>query len=302
MPKKIAIGTWAYIFGPYGDKPVDLDTVIDKLVELKFDGLELCGFKPHGYPDDYPDAASRKALKDKLAAKGLGCPGYAADFTAAPPLFPESEAGDKYIKLFEKNLKFCVDVGIESIRVDTCNPPGDPEKIGYDEAWGRAVKLWAKCAEMAQQAGVVMLWEFEPGFAFNKPSEIVKMVKDVGHCNFQVMYDACHAHMCSVVAARQPGKKETLPGGAVELAQKLSGSIGHVHLIDSDNTLHGDETSTHAPFGDGVLDFDKIMPAIKSAGYKSDWWSVDLCFWPQAWEVTAQCKKFVDKLNEKYGD
>jgi len=106
--------------------------------------------------------------------------------------------------------------------------------------------------------------------------------------------------MCSVVAARQAEPKETLPGGAVEFAERLTGRIGHIHLIDSDETLHGDETSTHAPFGTGVLDFDAIMPAILAAGYTSPWWSVDLCFWPEAWEVTEQSKRFVDKLRAKY--
>ena len=31
-----------------------------------------------------------------------------------------------------------------------------------------------------------------------------------------------------------------------------------------------------------------------------DWWCVDLCFWPHAWDVTAQSKKYLDKLREKY--
>ena len=57
--------------------------------------------------------------------------------------------------------------------------------------------------------------------------------------------------------------KETLgDNGVIDLARQLKGQIGHFHLIDSDNTLHGDETSTHAPFGDGVLDFDAIIPVI----------------------------------------
>ena len=301
MAKKISIGSWAYAFGPYEDNPIDLDTVIRRLGELEFDGIELCGFPPHATPDDYPTPASRRELADKIDSHGLGISGYAANFMDCPPGLPDAEQGDAYVKLFDKNVQFCVDVGSPAIRVDTVSPPPSPEAVSYDEAWARIVKLWTKCAEMAQQAGIKMVWEFEPGFAFNKPSEIVKLVNDVGHPNFSTLYDSCHAHMVSVIAARQSQPKETLPGGAVELAQKLSGHIGHVHLIDSDNTLHGDETSTHAPFGQGVLDFDQIMPAIEAAGYDSDWWAVDLCFWPQAWEATEAAKKFVDQLNEKYG-
>ena len=42
--------------------------------------------------------------------------------------------------------------------------------------------------------------------------------------------DKSHAHMVAAVGARQPGEKETLPGGALELAQKLRGKINHLHL------------------------------------------------------------------------
>jgi len=115
-----------------------------------------------------------------------------------------------------------------------------------------------------------------------------------------VLYDTSHAHMCASVAARQPGEKETLKGGALELLQKLKGKITHIHLIDSDGTLHDNETSTHAPFGKGVLNWDQIIPEITKAGVPSDWWCIDLCFWPEAWGVTADAKRFLDKMRKKY--
>lgn len=301
MSKKIAIGSWAYIFGPYQSHPIPLDTVAQKLSELKFDGIELCGFRPHAYPDDYPTKESRREMLDMLKKNGLEIAGYAADFTQFTPASNDEEVRKGYIECFEKNLQFCVDCGISSIRVDTVNGPPLPPDVDYTTAWTRVVTAWKKCAQIAADAGVLLVWEFEPGFMFNKPSEVVKMLQAVNHPNFKIMFDTCHAHMCSVIAARQPEPKETLPGGVVEFARLLTGNIGHIHLIDSDNTLHDNETSTHAPFGDGVLDFDPIMPAIVNAGYTSDWWSIDLCFWAEAWEVTARCKRFVDQLRQKYG-
>jgi sugar phosphate isomerase/epimerase len=146
---------------------------------------------------------------------------------------------------------------------------------------------------------VRVTWEFEPGFAFNKPSDVLRIVDEVGDDNFGVLFDTCHGYMVAVTGARQPGKKEVLPGGVVELASKLRGKINHVHLIDSDGTLHGGETSTHAPFGKGKIDFDKLLPEL--AKNDMDWWTIDLCFWPDAWVVTADSKKAVDKLNKKYG-
>jgi sugar phosphate isomerase/epimerase len=165
------------------------------------------------------------------------------------------------------------------------------------------VSVLDKCSKIAADYGLDLTWEFEPGFVFNKPSEIVKIVDAVrakGNKNFGVLYDTCHAHMCAAVGANQHGGKETLPGGELELLEKLKGRINHVHLIDSDGSLNEHNTSTHNPFGTGKLDFDKLIPAINQCGVPHDWWAVDLCFWPNAWEVTADSKTFLDKLRRKY--
>jgi sugar phosphate isomerase/epimerase len=148
---------------------------------------------------------------------------------------------------------------------------------------------------------VKFVWEFEPGFLFNKPSEVVRMTYAVDHPNFTVMFDTCHAYMCGVVGSRQMGQKETLPGGVVQFAHMLTGKIGAVHFIDSDGTLHDNHTSTHAPFGKGKIDFNAATQAILDAGYDDEWWPIDLCFWSNALEATAPTKKFMDKLVAKYG-
>lgn len=300
---KLSVGSWAYAFGPYADNPVPFDVVVKTLAELGFDGIEVGAFKPHIHPEDYPMKKDRDAVKGLIDYYGLKVSGLAADFWGTPgPGTDEAEENDFYFKLFKKNLQLCLDLGSPAIRVDTVSPP-DKGVPGVDPkvVWNRIANVWRRCAQIAQDNGVLMIWEFEPGFMYNKPSEIVKMVEEVDHPNFKILFDSCHAHMCSVVAARQQEPKEVLKGGAVEFANMLKGNIGHVHLIDSDETLHGDETSTHRPFGEGVLNFDEIIPAILESGYKGEWWTIDLCFWPEAWEVTEAAKKFLKPYMEKYG-
>jgi sugar phosphate isomerase/epimerase len=172
--------------------------------------------------------------------------------------------------------------------------------VSREDAWKRAVEAFRDHAEYAHSRGVVVAWEFEPGFMFNKPTEILRMVEEVGHPNFTVMFDFCHAHMVAANGARQAPPRETLPGGAVELLRKLSGRIGSVHLIDSDNTLHNNLTSTHAPFATGVLDMDALMTTVRAAGYKGPWWTIDLCFWPRAWEELERSLAFVRDLVAKH--
>lgn len=297
--KRISIGSWAYTIGPYASHPVPFDEVIERLAGLGFDGVELGGFPPHPNPDDLPSRAQRQEVSAKVKARGLEWSGLAANLWGEK-LINTSDTSD-YIAEFRKNVEFCHDLGIDAIRVDTVQPPTIFSEVDPETARKRVVSTWQRCALEASDAGVRVVWEFEPGFAFNKPSDVIRILEEVNDPNFTVEFDTCHAHMVAAVGARQPGEKETLPGGALELAQKLRGKIGHIHVIDSDGTLHDDETSTHAPIGDGVLDFDALLPELNRSGVPTDWWCIDLCFWPDAWAVTEKCKRAVDALNEKHG-
>jgi len=309
MAKRISIGTWAYAIGPYGTKPAPFPEVIEKLSELNFDGFELGGFGPHPNPDDLDTLDKRDEVRYLWESKGMSCSGLAADLWGEQLITAPNNAS--YIASFMKHVQFCVDLGIEMIRVDTTEPPnilgkieGEPDAektIDYGQALDRVVQTWKECSKIAADQGLRVAWEFEPGFALNKPSDIFRVLDGVDEDNFYAMFDTCHANMIAVQGVRQVGTKETLEGGIIELAERLSGKIGRLHLIDSLGALHGTDTSTHRPFGEGNLDFDEIMPALVAAGCPDDWWTINLCYWPDIWAATAHCKEFMDQLVEKYG-
>ena len=303
MTAKLSIGSWAYAFGPYQNNPIPFDTVVRTLGKYGYDGVEIGAFKPHVHPDDYPMKADRDKLCNLIKACGLEVSGLAADFWAYPgPGTEEALKDDFYVKIFKKNIQLCLDLGSPAIRVDAVNGPDGIPGVDAPTAKKRIAELWRYCAQLAQDFGVKLVWEFEPGFFLNKPSEIVQMVKDVNHPNFSVMFDTCHAYMVAVEGARQSGAKETLRGGVAEFARMLKGNIGHIHLIDSDGTLHNNETSTHRPFGEGKIDFDEAISAIvNDAEFTGKWWTIDLCFWPEAWDVTRNAKEFLKPYMEKYG-
>ncbi len=294
--KKLSIGSWAFVFNQ--EHVADFHTILHKLQHLKFDGVELGGFDPHPNPATH-DRKQRASLKKEVADHGLQFSGLAADLWKMKLISVEDSG--PYIAEFAKNLFFAEDLGIEMIRVDSVEPPDIFEQTGLDPKVGfdRCVRAWNLCSKLAADRGIRVTWEFEPGFAFNKPSEIVAMVDAVralGNPNFGIMFDTCHAHLCAAKAARQPGAKEILKGGAMELLELLKGRINHVHLIDSDGSLNEHQTSTHNPFGTGELNFDQLLPALAKANIPNDWWTIDLCFWPDAWSVTADAKRF---LNDK---
>lgn len=315
MSKRTSIGSWAYTIGPYAKNPIDFDTVCLRLKELGFDGVELGAFPPHPnpgnpngpdaeWPGAMPEKSRRAELKARVAEIGLGFSGIAANLWGEKLINTDDQS--KYIAEFRKNSEFCSDLGIGMIRVDCVQPPSILREIDEKTAMERVVRTWKTCADIAADAGQHICWEFEPGFAFNKPSQIVRIVDAVDKPNFGLQYDTCHGQMVGVNGARQEGEKETFPS-QVEFIRFLSGRINHLHLIDSDNTCHkdaegNDETSAHPPFGLGVIDFDAIMPElIKASRVPHDWWTIDLCFWPDAWVATKDCKVRLDELVAKYG-
>ncbi len=289
---KISLGSWAFSFGPYADNPVPFDRVVKRLSEAGYDGVEVCGFPPHVTLEKYPTRQSRQQIVQLLRDNKLGVSGYAADFSGANPVVGEKQ---KYLDVFRRNVEMCVDIGSPSIRVDTVSPPGSIPDADLETAFKRLAGVWNEAAEIAQQAGIRLVWEFEPGFIFNKPSEVVALHDAVGHPNFKVMFDTSHAYMCGVVGARQQGERETLPGGVSEFLKKLEGRIGHLHLIDSDGTLHHDETSTHRPFGEGFIDFKGLVPQLLAIP-GIEWWCIDMCFWAGSWELVEPSREFVADL------
>jgi sugar phosphate isomerase/epimerase len=315
MSKRTSIGSWAYTIGPYADHPIDFDTVVTRLAGLGFDGVELGAFPPHpnpgnpggpdeGWPGAMPAKAQRAELRARMAEAGLGFSGIAANLWGERLINTDDHA--KYIAEFRRNSEFARDLDILSIRVDTVQPPTILREVDYATAMSRVVETWKSCCDIAAGNGQYVVWEFEPGFAFNKPSDILRIHDAVGKPNFGLLYDTCHGQMVGVNGARQEGEKEVFPAQA-DFIRSLDGRIFHIHLIDSDNTCHkdaqgNDETSAHPPFGLGVLDFDAILPPlVKASRLPHDWWTVDLCFWPDAWTATADAKRSLDGFIEKYG-
>lgn len=302
--RKSSIGSWAYNVGPYGAEPIPFGTVLAELQKLRFDGVELGGFNGYPNPQNHPAKEDRARLLEEVGRHGLAFSGFAQDLWSEHLL--DVDDSSAYRRSFEANADFAADLGIKGLRVDTVQPPTIHRTADYGTLLGRLTRTWDHCVRYAADRGLYVTWEFEPGFAFNRPSDIQRVLDAMPHENFGVLYDTCHGQMVSVVGARQEAGRETLPGGQLELISRLSGRINHVHLIDSDNTCHKgadgeDETSAHPPFGEGLLDFDALVPALAREKVGHDWWTVDLCFWPDAWNATAKCKAALDGLIAKYG-
>jgi sugar phosphate isomerase/epimerase len=281
---KFSLGSWAFSFGPFESDPWSFDRFVEYAADAGYDGLEINGFRPHPHPQDFDTTEKRTELRKRIEGAGLGISGYAPDFRDVPPAECDTAA---YLAELEPMLSFMKDLGIEILRVDSVSPPDELPGAEWEEKFTRLAATWQAAAERAAQDGVRIVWEFEPGFWLNKPSEVLAVLDAVDSPAFGVLFDTSHAHMGAVIGARQTGEQELLAGGVAEYAAKLDGRIGHIHLIDCDGTLHNDETSTHSPFGEGDVDFKGTLAALKPTWQNIEWCCFDFCFCPTT-EVDAK--------------
>jgi len=190
---RVSIGTWAYSVGPYADNPVPFGEVVKGLKEMGFDGLELGAFGAHPTPDNHPTKASRQTLRDLVESNGLEFSGIAGDMWSEK-LVNAEDGGRSYLATVRKNMEFAKDLGITLFRVDTVQPPEILDTVEKGLAMDRVVQTWRKVCRMGADLGMLVTWEFEPGFVFNRPSDIVALVDAVGEKNFGAMFDTCHAY------------------------------------------------------------------------------------------------------------
>ncbi len=299
---RVSIGTWA--FGVYTEQPLPFSQVLDRITKLGFEGVELGAFLPHPDPATCATTASQAELRESFASRGLELSAVATDFLETSLL---GEDSTPYLAALDRNLGFCNAVGARRLIVNTLDPPEAVTEIGEAVAMGRLLRTWREAAARAEAAGVTLAFEFEPCWALNEPAQVIHIAHELAGPGFGVLYDTAHAHIVSTVGIPGSAKPATLSGGQIELLEQLSGTIVHVHLLDSNGSIHQatkstDRTTVHVPFGQGEVDFNQVIPALVAAGGATEWWTVDLCFWPDPWGAAAASKEFVDKLVRTYAD
>ena len=292
MPK-LSLGSWAFSFGPFSSNPWPFSKLLQFAAAAGYDGVEMNGFKPHTHPDDYDTEEKCAALKREIDDLGLGISGYAADFRGAAPAEVKTQ---EYLDVVKRNLEFCARLGIDVLRVDTITPPIAMSDDEYRRKFDQLATAWRAAAEECAKQDALMVWEFEPGFWLNKPSEVKAIVEAVGHPSFKLLFDTSHAYMGAVVGSRHVGEKEILAGGVPEYATMLLDHIGHFHIIDNDGTLHDDETSTHSPFGEGHIDWEPTLAALRPVIDELPWWCVDFCFCETTEEDAPKAVPFIKEL------
>ena len=292
----ISIGSWAFAFGPYQEHPWSLERVCEFASTAGYDGVEVNGFRPHPFYGDFVGGEGIEDVRALIRGHGLGISAYAPNFHHVPP---PTVASETYLDEIDKARAFCELLGATMLRVDTVIGPEAVPPEDYEDCLSRLVTSWAEAAERCSRSGVALVWEFEPGFWLNRPSEVEHVLTSVGHPNFGVLFDSSHAYAGGVRGARQQGLAPELEESVVAYARRLQPFIKHLHLADSDGSLHDDDTSTHTPLGEGLVDFPELLRALGPVFEGLPWWCVDLCFTEDADAKATEALAYVRGLQRE---
>jgi len=290
---KISFGSWAFALGPYADHPVPFEPLVKRLAELGYDAVEIWGVGRHVTLDEFPTAESRAAVRTLLADNKLECAGYACDQGGLDP--SDSKHAQLYLEQLARNLEMCHDLGTTNLRIDSGVAPNPRlDDAGREASISRTAELWQQASGLAEQAGVRLLWEIEPGLQFNRPSEILSLVNQIPHPSFQILFDLTHAYCCTVANAGRT-LPEVLPGGVEELLDRLSPRIGGLHIADADGEVDASGAGVHAPFTVGRIDCKALMPKLLALP-NIEYLTLDMAGWPGAWDLLEAQLTYARKL------
>ena len=208
MAKKISVGTWAYIWGGYADKPINLPVVANKLQEYKFDGVELGIFAPHLSLDEAKDLNKVREVKKLLDDHGLAVSGIAADFGKVPPMLASMP---DYLDTVLRHVESASPRHQEDAHGHVV-PATDPGGMDFETASGARHAFARRPRSPGRTASTSS--GSSARLPLQQPSEVVRMCYAVGHKNFGVLFDSCHAHMCAVVGRARWARRRPCPAAS----------------------------------------------------------------------------------------
>ena len=251
---KLAFSTNA--FTNYG-----VTDAIEAIRAAGYDGVELMADRPHLYPPDVTDAAIA-GVRAALERAGLAVSNVNAFMLRAigdiwHPSWIEPDEGERRKRLDHtvQCLNLAAKLGAPSISTEPGGPL--PEGMAREEALALFGEGIAAALAAAEQSGVDLLVEPEPGLLIENSGEFLDFVKGFDSPRLGLNFDIGHFYC----VGEDPAEAFT----------KLRRFVRHVHLEDIARTRE----HKHRIPGDGAIDLERVLAVMNNSGYDG-WVTVEL--------------------------
>ncbi len=228
---------------------------VDKIAGLGFGGIEIMGDRPHLYPPDWGKEELAR-LGDRISGSGLHVNNinsftlFAVGDTYLPSWIEEDGTRREIrIRHTLDSIRLASGLGCGNISI----PPGGPlNGMSRRKAAGLFHAGLDRTAPLAEELGVKLLIEPEPGLFLENSSEFREFIRDLRSPFIGLNFDIGH-FFC---AGEDPA----------EAFHDLLPWIGHVHLED----IAADRRHHHLIPGRGAIELDKVLGAVRSCSYSGD--------------------------------
>lgn len=241
-------------------KKTTLESAIDVIASIGYDGVEIMADVPHAYPPQMPTDRIL-AIKKQLALRDLAVSNVNA--------FTFFAIGDTYhptwIEDDDTLIQQRIDHTLNVIRMTAAlggrtislQPGGPQGTLTREEALRRYRTGLEDCLPLAAELDITLMIEPEPGLVIQHSHECVEFLKQINHPNLKMNCDLGHFYCV-----------EEDPAAVV---RECAPYIAHIHLEDiRENRVH-----QHRVPGTGAMNFGDIFKAIRDIHY-THWVTVEL--------------------------
>lgn len=278
----------AYSANAYLKYPIE--EAIRRIARLGYEGVELLADVPHAWPAGLlPE--QKESIRRTLAETGLAIANLNAfmmNAVADPrhaywhPSWVESDPHYRAIRRehTKRALYLAAELGAPNIQTE----PGGPKPT--ELSWHQAARIFydelMPCVETAEQCGVDLLIEPEPGLLIERFEQYLEFVDWIGSTRVGLNFDIGHA-FC---VGQEPQ----------EWIVQLARHTRHYHLED----IASNREHRHLIPGQGAIDLGAVLAAIQTTGYDG-WITVELYPYLDDPDAAGRAaKKYLDHLLDRH--
>jgi len=274
----------AYSLNAYLRYPVE--EAIRRVARLGYQGVELLADVPHAWPVGLLPV-QKESIRRTLAEMGLAIANVNAFMMHAvadvrQPYWHPSwlEPDPHYRAIRREHTKRCLRLAAELGAANIQTEPGGP--VPPDMSWQQAARLFydelMPCVELAEQCGVDLLIEPEPGLLIERFEQYLEFADWIGSRRIGLNFDIGHA-FC---VGQEP--HEWIP--------RMAPHTRHYHLED----IAATREHRHLIPGQGAIDLPAVLAAIGQTGYDG-WITVELYPYVDDPDAAGQAaKEYLDIL------
>ena len=236
---KIGYSTW-------GMPTLSIDTALEHLVALGFDGVELTVIPGFSTELDTLDSAERERIRQLLDRHGLDLPAVAAH---QPMLSTEDDVHAENWRRLTASAGLCVDLaGTDGVPVLNTTLGSNPNE--WNSQQNLILERVGALVDYCTSREVVLAIEPHVGDGLNSPERSLWLLEEINSAYLKLNFDISHFEVQGMSTA--------------QVVQLLAPHSAHTHVKDQRGLVSDFEFLIP---GEGLFDFVEYLKLMQKAGY-----------------------------------